>query len=160
MELYNFRQLILMRDRIECYENKVINLLILVQDLGGLLNALENFDENWKNEFQSNWINLDVLYAIALYRNIKPEDLDTENEITKTLTVLKELIGSEIAKNVLWNIKLNPEIPFSDIELENILDELTYLLTLLGFDENKKINKFGLQVEERIDKFSSLRYGI
>jgi hypothetical protein len=149
-----------MGDRIACYERKVINFLMLVQDLQALRNTLENFDENWKNEFQSNWINLDVLYAIALYRNIKLEDLDAEDEITKTLTVLKELIGSEIAKDVLWNIKLNPEIPFSDIELENILDELTYLLTLLGFDENKKINKFGLQVEERIDKFSSLRYGI
>jgi len=105
MTPYNLRQLNLMIDRINRYKKELIGLWGLIKDLEGLLNALENYDENWKDEFQSNWIELDVIYAVALDEGISFEDSSVKNDAFQTVDILKEMILSEIKGMILTDDK-------------------------------------------------------
>ncbi len=105
MTLYNSRQLNLMIDKINRYEKGLIDLPSLIGDLVGLLNALEDYDEAWKREFQSNWIDLEVIYAVALDEKTPFDNLETKNEAFKTTKELKRLVLIEIEKTVLTNEK-------------------------------------------------------
>jgi hypothetical protein len=90
-----------MIDKINRYEKGLINLPALIGDLIGLLNALEDYDEAWIQEFQSNWLDLEVTYAVALNREIPYDDVDTKIETFKTTKELKRLVLMEIEKTIL-----------------------------------------------------------
>lgn len=47
------------------------------------------------------------------------------------------------------------EISFSELEIEIILDDLSYELTLNGIDDQGEVNKKGELIEEIIDLFSN-----
>lgn len=142
MSEYNLRQLNLMLDRIEWYENKSIDLCALIQDLLGLLNALEDFDDLWKEEFRSNWINLDVIYAIAIDRNVNPEDLDKDGEIVKTLDALTKLIT--LKKDAIYRDSIKNKILEKAISLEEIC------LYELAWTKNDAINLINSLISDEL----------
>ena len=63
---YDARQLNIMMAKINAYQNGKLHIHDLIYDLEGLLNALTDIDENWKEEFKSFWQDLEVCYAVAL----------------------------------------------------------------------------------------------
>ena len=89
-----------MIDRINRYEKGSIDLLELTEDLEGLLHALENYNEAWKDEFQSIWLNLDFTYSVALHYKTPSDDLKTKNEIIRVAGKLKGLILKEIENTI------------------------------------------------------------
>lgn len=94
---YNLRQLQLMIDKIYRFKEGLIGLDELIQDLEGLLNALENFDTDWKEDIRSYCIDLEVIYAVALDRDVNPEEIDTDNTIPKILNLLEDSITIELS---------------------------------------------------------------
>ena len=52
---YDARQLNIMMAKINAYQNGKLHIHDLIYDLEGLLNALTDIDENWKEEFKSFW---------------------------------------------------------------------------------------------------------
>lgn len=85
------------------------------------------------------------------------------NQVVFLVSILKneyliKKINQEIEKNKPHKNDHNLnhyEIVFSDLEIENILDDLSYELTLKGMNKEGKINKKGELIEEIIDLFSS-----
>jgi hypothetical protein len=99
---YDLRQYELMRDRLEAYEAGVISLHKLIEDLRGLLEALENASPTWRDDFRSNWWTLEQIYAAAIDRK-QLEQLTAESHplITETLHSLHELVSKAILKDFI-----------------------------------------------------------
>ena len=73
----NQRQYKLMLERLEQFENDEIGLRRLIDDLSGLLGALNDIDEEWNDEFERTWGVLEDVYAGALssgYKTLPDED--------------------------------------------------------------------------------------
>lgn len=63
------RQYELMLDRLEAFTRGAISLRTLIEDLRSLVEALELPSQAWKEDFASEWWNLEQVYAVAIDRN-------------------------------------------------------------------------------------------
>ncbi|HLY68207.1 MAG TPA: hypothetical protein VKR53_00680 [Puia sp.] len=84
---------------------------------------------------------------------IKKNKLIFLKENIKNISVLTKI------EKILQKINKEKNINSSSLQLtqeeaEAVLDELTFLFTLKGVDENSEPNKLGLFIEELIDIFS------
>ena len=59
------RQLALMLERLGSFQTGRLALRILVDDLEVLVNSLELASDDWCDEFRTNWLDLEVAYAVA-----------------------------------------------------------------------------------------------
>lgn len=98
MNEYNLRQLHVMLDKIQRFETGKIPFGVLIEDLDALLDVMENPDNDWKEEFHSNWFTLETYYALALNRNISPFTLDTDGHIPEAIDILTSMVHSELKK--------------------------------------------------------------
>lgn len=100
MNDYDVRQLNVMLDKIKRYEEGNLIFGALIQDLDALLDVMENPNEDWKNEFHSNWFTLEIYYALALDSDDKsPFELDVDGHIPEAIEILKSMINSELEKS-------------------------------------------------------------
>lgn len=88
---FNSRQLELMLQKIQLYQNGKISLRALIDDLESLVNALEGIDKNWKSEFLGRWGVLELIYSSNLFHNKNLDDDDTI-KIQQSLEELRKLI--------------------------------------------------------------------
>lgn len=65
---YDQRQYERMRTKISAYERGDIFLQSLIDDLRGLLEALQDADPHWKQELLYKWGDLEVTFAVAAAR--------------------------------------------------------------------------------------------
>jgi hypothetical protein len=83
--------------------------------------------------------------------------------------LLKYLADAKIKRDLLLFVekqeslnretqKSSYEFNFTDDFIESILDELSDLLILKGFDSNDDLNSMGSYIEGLIDQFSSIYY--
>jgi len=89
---YNCRQFKLMEERIELFEQDKINFGQLICDLRSLLDCLKEVDEEWKNNFHSEWFVLEQVYAVALNRGGIQKIENGEKFIFKSLSAMKQLL--------------------------------------------------------------------
>jgi hypothetical protein len=93
---YNQRQYRLMLEQLTTFEQGQMKLDILVTNLEGLLNTLEQIEESWKSPFLSEWGKLEDARAVALFRQIKSFDQAATERILKAVSALKLLVLDKI----------------------------------------------------------------
>ena len=82
-----------------------------------------------------------------------------ETDLRKLHLNIKNISISDKIENLLKlriSIHDNSDylIDFSELEIEIILDELTFLFTLKGIEKNGEPNEFGIYIENIIDIFT------
>jgi hypothetical protein len=69
---------------------------VLVDNLDGLLNALEGISGSWKQTFLHEWGKLEDERAYALFKSLKVLDQETSERIRVALSKLKLLVLEKI----------------------------------------------------------------
>jgi hypothetical protein len=99
MSDYNQRQYWRMIDMIDAFERDQKNLGALVDDLYGLLLALEGIPDSWINTFQVYWGNLELeraVRAVALHEGSPITNDSSKIRISDAISRLKLMILDEI----------------------------------------------------------------
>ncbi len=96
---YDERQLILMLEHLNFFENKQIDLISLVGSLEFLLNVLETADEDWEEKFLKEITTLETINALEIIKESGEQIPGIQNDKKKTLIKnsidrLKKLIDS------------------------------------------------------------------
>ncbi len=110
MNDFDKRQLILMLQTINNYKSDKVGISRVINNIGGLLNVLEDFDLNWKEKVRSYWFDLEIEYSVALSKGITNFDTESQNTIRNAI--------EEIAKLVESKLKLYNDAEFDDIEAQ------------------------------------------
>jgi hypothetical protein len=96
MSDHDERQYRLMLSQLARFDESQITLGVLVDDLEGLLNALEGISSSWKQTFLHEWGKLEDERAYALFKNLQVLDQETSERIRPVLSRLKLLILEKI----------------------------------------------------------------
>ena len=93
---HNERQYRLMLSQLARFDEGQITLDVLVDDLEGLLNALEGISSSWKQTFLHEWGKLEDERAYAVFKNLRILDQETSDRIRSVLSRLKLLVLEKI----------------------------------------------------------------
>lgn len=96
MKEYDERQLNIMIQKINSFKSGDLFLSYLINDLEALLNVLEEKDDNWEAEFRTSWLDLEVVYALALDDNRTTLDLEDQRIIAEALVKLEDLVNEKL----------------------------------------------------------------
>jgi hypothetical protein len=91
---YNQRQYDRTLKRIELYRNGELSLPKLIDDLRGLIWALESVSREWRNTLIGNWSPLELAYANALYEKRKTLNDEGRGNVAEALDDLERIIKS------------------------------------------------------------------
>jgi len=91
------RQLALMQQRLDGFRDSELSIGPVIADLEGLVNALEETPQEWKDSFVEEWSVLEVAYAVALDRK-QPLPTARDNDIAAALGALDALIAEHTGK--------------------------------------------------------------
>jgi hypothetical protein len=80
-----------MKQKIDSYSGSLSSLNNLIVDLEGLLNCLENVDDNWKDSFYKFWEELEIIYAFAVYEEKNELSKEEQAAIIKNLAEILKL---------------------------------------------------------------------
>lgn len=75
------------------YEDSVIDLNQLINDLYNTLENLTSTPTEWEEEFRSEWWTLEQVYAVALDRQDFNFSVETENMIMDSVNRMKSLLN-------------------------------------------------------------------
>jgi len=89
MSEFDQRQYRLIVDQLKRFTSKEIDLGTVVDNLEGLLNAIERVDEGWKDAFLSQWGKLEDARAFALYKGLNELDSATAERVQDAVAQLK-----------------------------------------------------------------------
>ena len=86
--------------RIENYRNKKIDIATLINSLDDFLNQLTTIDEEWKNEFRSLWLDIEVVHAVSLDTDdlVKPFTDNDYDIIAAALHNLQKITQEKLAE--------------------------------------------------------------
>lgn len=96
---FDERQLNLMIKHIDYFKFGKLYIGELINNLEGLLNAIEEKDKDWEVDFRTNWLDLEIVYAFALYQEANFLDLEDERIVFEALEKLVKLIRIRLVKN-------------------------------------------------------------
>ncbi|MBA3957520.1 MAG: hypothetical protein H0X51_03875 [Parachlamydiaceae bacterium] len=99
INVYNRRQLKLMIEKIDRFKTKLLSLGSLINDLEALLDILEEMDSDWVASVRKHWLDLEIVYAVALAD-------DREYLEDKDIVIIDEAITNIL---ILIHKKLPPE---------------------------------------------------
>lgn len=88
---YDRRQIDRIRERLSQYQDETISFHSLVFDIEGLINALENVSEEFRDNLQHHWGVLDEVYADMADQERKQFDKLDRELIENAITGLLEL---------------------------------------------------------------------
>jgi hypothetical protein len=94
MSDYDQRQYRLMLERLTAFEQGRLRLDMLVNDLEGLLNALEEVQPAWKQTFFHYWGKLEDERGLALFKGLIDEE--TSQRLRAAISQLKLLVLEKI----------------------------------------------------------------
>lgn len=98
---YDQRQYQLMVKRLRDFENGVITLASLINDIDALLRSLEEPDEAWVDLFWIKWFSMEEVYSVALDRGdsrLRPEE---QSVIKEAVRNLKDLLQQKVVPSPL-----------------------------------------------------------
>ena len=96
MTEHDQRQYHLMLNQLIKFGEGQIALDVLVNDLEGLLNALEGISSSWKQAFLHEWGKLEDERAYALFKNLQAPDQETSQRIRVPVSKLKLLVLEKV----------------------------------------------------------------
>jgi hypothetical protein len=96
MPEHNERQYRLILGQLTRFENGQLALDALVDNLDGLLNALERISTSWKQTFLQEWGKLEDERSYASFKNIRAFDQETTQRIRAAVSRLKLLVLEQI----------------------------------------------------------------
>jgi hypothetical protein len=89
------RQLVLMRDRLTAFRSGRLPLKRLIDDLEGLLWALELASDDWKDAFRTEWGELEIAYAVADDHRDPVPDM-TDAGVASAVETLLRMVDSQL----------------------------------------------------------------
>ena len=105
---YDLKQIILIRKRIELFENEKLDLFDFISDLSGLLNAMTSVNEFWRNNFQTLINTLEIIHdsiedgSISRWQGNYKEDMrNAISKLNKMTTCLLEEYLKKPDPNIL-----------------------------------------------------------
>ena len=78
------------------YFNKSIHISDLIYDLESYLNQLILVDTEWKKNFRTIWLDIEISYALALDQKLNQFDKEKENIVTDALHILKQMAQNKM----------------------------------------------------------------
>lgn len=96
MSDYNQRQYRLMLDRLTAFDSGLLQIDALVNDLEGLLHALEGVAPSWKQTFLEYWGDLEQARAMALFRGSDMIEEEAMEHVRDAVARLKLLVLEQI----------------------------------------------------------------
>ena len=93
---YDQRQYRLMLDRLEAFSRNGIGIDTLIADLQGLLNALKEPGDSWKQDFLQWWGQIEDARAYARYREAKTLDKQETEYVVEAAVRLEQVIREKI----------------------------------------------------------------
>lgn len=95
---YDLKQIKLIEKKIVLFENNKIELFDLVNDLSGLLNALESVADSWKDNFQAEINSLEMIQDSIEDGSISRWKGNVKEDIHKSVSALKKMTISLLEK--------------------------------------------------------------
>lgn len=89
---YNERQYKRMLQMIEAYECRQIGVATLIDNVYGLIRALEGVSDEWRSSLLRKWGPLEEVYAVSLHQGKTDLDDCDRKEIEAALADLKEAL--------------------------------------------------------------------
>lgn len=81
-----------MLSKIDGWYNGKVYISDLVYDLESLLNQLQTVDEEWKTDFRTSWLNIEVAFALALDEERDHLDMSGDKVVEESLIELRDLV--------------------------------------------------------------------
>lgn len=94
----DLKQIKLILEKLQLFENKKIDLFDLVNDLNGLLNAFESVSNSWKNNFQSEVNALELINDSFKDGSISRWQGNVEEDLYKIIKNLKQMASNLLEK--------------------------------------------------------------
>lgn len=95
---YDLKQIRLIKKKINLFENNKLDLFDFVNDLSGLLNALESVSDDWRNDFQNKINILEMIHDSIEDGSISKWKGNFKQDIHKAVSKLKNMVASIIEK--------------------------------------------------------------
>jgi hypothetical protein len=96
MSDYNQRQYCQMLERLTAFEQGRLPLNTLVNDLEGLLNALQGVQPVWRQTFLHHWGKLEDERAFVLFKGLNALDAETSQRARAAVSQLKLVVLEKI----------------------------------------------------------------
>jgi hypothetical protein len=96
MHAHDREQYQLMEAYLVKFESGKSGLHELIENLYGVINGLQATEQEWKDAFQSEWWNLEQVYAVAVDREQKVLDTESQNLVYETIKNMKSLLKTLI----------------------------------------------------------------
>lgn len=84
--------------KITKYFNKSIYISDLIYDLESYLNQLTVVDKEWKKNFRTTWLDIEVSYSLALDQGLDKPINDGEAIVVNSLNILNKMAKDKIEK--------------------------------------------------------------
>jgi hypothetical protein len=97
MHDYDNRQFQLMKSSISQFEEGRLRIDRIINILEGLLDCLQNTDEEWIDRFRNEWWILEQVYAVALYRNQDILDKEDEGFVYGAIENMKKMLEEKFS---------------------------------------------------------------
>lgn len=95
---YDRRQLELMQKQISFFREGSLSLQMLINNIGSLIDALENIESSWIDQCRAFWWELEQVYAVSLDRKKTTLDKDDLKIISAALEGIEKLIKLCLSK--------------------------------------------------------------
>lgn len=92
------RQLILIVEKINYFKIGNFNLFLLINDLNSLINVLNNANFKWHKNINEYVSELEILYSIALEKEMKNFDFQAKAKISNIIEELEDIIYTRLKK--------------------------------------------------------------
>ncbi len=86
----------LMTLKITKYFNKSIYISDLIYDLESYLKQLTVVDKEWKKNFRTTWLDIEVAYSLALDQGLDKPANDGDTIVVNSLNILNKMIKDKI----------------------------------------------------------------
>ena len=92
MNEFDVRQLNIMIQKINAFNNGYLELSNLINDLEALLNILTIQDQHWKDLFKGYWWDLEQVYAVAIDEERSYLDSEDQSIIKNAVENIKKMV--------------------------------------------------------------------
>ena len=98
MNEFDQRQYQLMKQCIEDFEIGNANFRVLIDSLKGLLNVLQEAEDEWKASFRSAWWTLEEVYAVASDRKQNYLSNEEQKLVYEAIDEIKQLLEKVVGE--------------------------------------------------------------
>jgi hypothetical protein len=101
MNNHDNKQYQLMENYMVEFEEGSLKISQLIELLDGLIQSLENTDENWIDKFRSEWWTLEQTYAVAVDRGENYLNSESESLIDEAVENMRMLLNGVSSNTIL-----------------------------------------------------------